>query len=344
MTKAQKYRRRNSLPGESLCCCLSCSSLIQISIIVGVIIIVFLPAIIRVITSANHEIISVADNIFIHNPTVNTNATKSKNETEVKIESKAAIILFGWPGASDSQMAKYQEMYTNEGYSVIQYTAPWTYSFFNGEKIQKSSKDFVIFLENIEGIEDKLIFFHVFSNLGCSMYHQVIRQQFLKNINFQGVIFDSCPGRLSVKSFFNTMGFVIGGNVLRRKTIPIFYFRYFLWKKLLRITVESKDKEPLFWWDDYNYLENDENSTKLLIPQLYIYSKVDVCVDSEEIKEFASKQSLISGLEVIENEFEESNHVSHLDKYPKKYEDICLKFLQNILSNHLMKGNKKLKT
>ena len=84
MTKAQKYRRRNSLPGESLCCCLSCSSLIQISIIVGVIIIVFLPAIIRVITSANHEMLSIADNIFIHNPTVNSNATKSKNETEGK--------------------------------------------------------------------------------------------------------------------------------------------------------------------------------------------------------------------------------------------------------------------
>ena len=97
MTKAQKYRRRNSLPGESLCCCLSCSSLIQISIIVGVIIIVFLPAIIRVLTSANHKMLSISDSIFIHNPTVNNNATtKLKNETAItegkSIEQKNEMI------------------------------------------------------------------------------------------------------------------------------------------------------------------------------------------------------------------------------------------------------------
>ena len=63
---------------------------------------------------------------------------------------------------------------------------------------------------------------------------------------------------------------------------------------------------------------------------------MDVCVDSEEIKNFARKKSLISGLEVIENEFEESDHVSHLNKYPVKYQELCLKFLQNILSNHLI--------
>jgi len=94
--------------------------------------------------------------------------------------------------------------------------------------------------------------------------------------------------------------------------------------------------DTMFWWDHYNYLENYENSTKLLIPQLYIYSKVDVCVDSQEIKDIASKQGRISGLEVVENEFEESDHVSHFDKYPVKYQKVCLHFLQNILSNHLM--------
>ena len=78
----------------------------------------------------------------------------------------------------------------------------------------------------------------------------------------QGVIFDSCPGKLSIKSFFNTMGFVLGGNVLRRKTIPFFYFVYFIWTKLLRIILETDTKsDPMFWWDGYYELQNPGNST-----------------------------------------------------------------------------------
>ena len=78
----------------------------------------------------------------------------------------------------------------------------------------------------------------------------------------QGVIFDSCPGKLSIKSFFNTMGFVLGGNVLRRKTIPFFYFVYFLWTKLLRIIIETDtNSDPMFWWDGYHDLQNPGNST-----------------------------------------------------------------------------------
>ena len=76
------------------------------------------------------------------------------------------------------------------------------------------------------------------------------------------MIFDSCPGKLSIKSFFNTMGFVLGGNVLRRKTIPFFYFVYFLWTKLLRIIIETDTKsDPMFWWDGYYELQNPGNST-----------------------------------------------------------------------------------
>ena len=64
-----KYREsENSLPGDSLCCCLSCSSLIQISIITGIFIIVFLPAIIRIIISAEHEMPTVSESVVISSP------------------------------------------------------------------------------------------------------------------------------------------------------------------------------------------------------------------------------------------------------------------------------------
>ena len=90
----------------------------------------------------------------------------------------------------------------------------------------------------------------------------------------QGVIFDSCPGKLSIKSFFNTMGFVLGGNVLRRKTIPFFYFVYFLWTKLLRIIIETDTKsDPMFWWDGYYELKNPGNSTLGLFRCIILWLK-----------------------------------------------------------------------
>ena len=68
------------------------------------------------------------------------------------------------------------------------------------------------------------------------------------------------------------------------------------------------------------------------IPQVYLYSQADLCVDSEEIKEIVKLQQNSSGLEVIEYDFKDSVHVSHFDKYPNKYQEICLDFLQDILS------------
>ena len=64
-----KYREsENSLPGDSLCCCMSCSSLIQISIITGIFIIVFLPAIVRIIISSEHEMPTVSESVVIFPP------------------------------------------------------------------------------------------------------------------------------------------------------------------------------------------------------------------------------------------------------------------------------------
>ena len=322
-----KVKKQHSLPGESSCCCLACSSLIQISIIGGVFIIVFLPAIIRLFTSFENEIPIVHDNIFI------TNSTLDNNNSSIVPEQEVSVILFTWPDANtDTDMAKYIQMYSNQGYKTVTYTIPWTYNFIDGEKIPKAAQDFGKFILNHPELHQKPIFFHVFSNLGCTMYLNFMllqNEDMKKMIDFKGVIFDSCPGKLSIKSFFNTMGFVLGGNVLRRKTVPIFYFVYFLWKKLLRIAIESEKIEPMFWWDQYYYfLENSENDTSLFMPQLYIYSQSDVCVSQQDIKEVVKKQRQKSGYEVTEYQFQESPHVGHFDKYPDEYQELCLDFFQ----------------
>ena len=68
ITQRNTKYRESSQPGDSLCCCMSCSSLIQISIITGIFIIVFLPAIVRIITSAGHEMPTISESVIVSPP------------------------------------------------------------------------------------------------------------------------------------------------------------------------------------------------------------------------------------------------------------------------------------
>ena len=175
--------------------------------------------------------------------------------------------------------------------------------------------------------KDQPKIFHVFSNLGCSVY-QHFTQEILNNDeyksmrgSFKGIIFDSCPGKRAVKSFINAMGFVLGGNFLRRKILPIFYFIYLIGKSIYR--GRSGLVDPTFWWD---YLESED---PIKMPHMYLYSKSDICVNFEHTKEMASIRRE-SGLNVTEKDFEDSEHVSHFDKHKEEYSEICLNFLTNL--------------
>ena len=95
--------------------------------------------------------------------------------------------------------------------------------------------------------------------------------------------------------------------------------------------METDKSSLIFWWDHYNYLENHENSTQLLMPELYIYSDYDSCVDSQDVKNIVRKRSQITKLKVLEKNFQDSKHVSHFDKYSEEYQKVCLKFFQDIL-------------
>ena len=249
--------------------------------------------------------------------------TYPENGTEAETP---VIFLFGWAGAEDKEMKKYSQMYSKNGYISVRYTAPWNYIFINNEKVPEAAeKLFQLITEQDPKIRDQNRVFHVFSNLGCAVY-QFFSQELSKNgtleESFKGVIFDSCPGDRRLKSFFNSMGFVLGGNVLRRKMIPVFYFIYLIGKSIYR-GITGLDDNFIFWWD---YLKEKD---PLQMPHLYIYSVADECVDSSDIKEMI-KYRKQNGTQVTEKEFLDSKHVSHYDKYPEEYENAVLDFLNNL--------------
>ena len=240
-------------------------------------------------------------------------------------KSKPVIFLFGWAGASEEKMGKYSQIYSQAGYITVTYTAPWTYIFVSQEKIPGKSRELLFYLQEYSFKSNPMVF-HVFSNLGCAVYQhfssEILQNESFSHMreNFKGIVFDSCPGKRKIRSFFNAMAFVLSGNVFRRKILPFFYFIYLGVKILSKLCIGQKP--PILWWD---YLINDP----IQVPQLYLISKADICVAADDSQEMAQIRK-DSGVAVTCKVFENSEHVNHFDMYPQEYSQEVLNFLTQL--------------
>ena len=84
----------------------------------------------------------------------------------------------------------------------------------------------------------------------------------------------------------------------------------------------TRQTYPKCWYD---YLEQDP----IQMPILYLYSKSDICVDTDHIQEMAEIRRKM-GFQVQMKDFEDTSHVAHFVKYPEAYMMLCLDFLKNL--------------
>uniref|UniRef100_A0A671EK62 Transmembrane protein 53 n=1 Tax=Rhinolophus ferrumequinum TaxID=59479 RepID=A0A671EK62_RHIFE len=111
------------------------------------------------------------------------------------------VILLGWGGCSDKNLAKYSAIYHKRGCIVIRYTAPWHMVFFSESlgipSLRVLAQKLLELLFDYE-IEKEPLLFHVFSNAGVMLYRYVL--ELLQNhrrfchLRVVGTIFDSGPG------------------------------------------------------------------------------------------------------------------------------------------------------
>ena len=182
-------------------------------------------------------------------------------------------------------------------------------------------------------LDDNPILFHVFSNAGGMVYHQISRllcagtvEEF-RHVDVIGCIFDSCPTEKSI--IVSTRAFVVSlPYPCWMRYILGFIFLVYMFVihsgTILKDLFRVKSK---FDPSDYWHYMLDEPSRW---PQMYLYSKADKIVNYKYVEQVVDHRMKL-GVDVTSHCYENSEHVAHLRKYRESYINLCTSFLQRCL-------------
>ncbi|XP_029474589.1 transmembrane protein 53 [Rhinatrema bivittatum] len=240
------------------------------------------------------------------------------------------VILLGWGGCKDPYLAKYSDIYRNQGCTVIRYTSPWMSAFFSESLGRRTlrlyAKKLLELLFDYE-IDKSPIFFHVFSNNGMMMYRYIVQllhchRQFCM-LKVVGTVFDSGPGNRNVLGSIRALNTVLISqtNFLFRMVILLVFiivvvvFRIVLYP-FTRFLHESH----------YDAMKKDYSTW----PHLYLYSKADKIISAQDIEEMVQARRM-RGQRIEVVVFTKSEHVNHLREHPAKYIEACTCFLMSCL-------------
>lgn len=177
---------------------------------------------------------------------------------------------------------------------------------------------------------DNHIVFHVFSNGGCLVYTQLIHllnmpdSPFRDRLHVRGVIFDSAPGKKRILQATKAFMLTVQANVVIR-----FILGFFLLVYLMIMQVVSK-LVPGRGFLLYKNVMEDPTSC----PQLFLYSKADKIILSEDVEEMITARKE-RGFDVKSICWDDSEHVSHFRSHPEIYTKTCQEFVASCLDSQL---------
>lgn len=237
------------------------------------------------------------------------------------------VILLGWGGCKDKNLAKYSAIYHKRGCIVIRYTAPWHMVFFSESlgipSLRVLAQRLLELLFDYE-IEKEPLLFHVFSNAGVMLYRYVLEllqtHQRFCHLRVVGTIFDSGPGDSNVVGALRALAVVLEHRpaVLRLLLLVAFALVAVLFHVLLAPLT------ALFHPHFYDRLQDAGSRW----PELYLYSKADEVVLARDVERMVEAR-LSRRVLVRSVDFVSSAHVSHLRDYPTYYTSLCVDFMHN---------------
>ncbi|XP_008263581.2 transmembrane protein 53 isoform X1 [Oryctolagus cuniculus] len=237
------------------------------------------------------------------------------------------VILLGWGGCKDKNLAKYSAIYHKRGCIVIRYTAPWHMVFFSESlgipSLRVLAQRLLELLFDYE-IEKEPLLFHVFSNAGVMLYRYVLEllhtHQRFCHLRVVGTIFDSGPGDSNVVGALRALAVILEHRpaVLRLLLLVAFALVAVLFHVLLAPLT------ALFHPHFYDRLQDAGSRW----PELYLYSKADEVVLARDVERMVEAR-LSRRVLVRSVDFVSSAHVSHLRDYPTYYTSLCVDFMHN---------------
>lgn len=250
------------------------------------------------------------------------------NQRRASSPKEPVVILLGWLGCSNKNLSKYSDIYEANGCVTISYIAsPWIL-FFKPTKCKENAKKLLNLLIDFN-YEENPIFFHMFSNGGCTIYRYICEllctNQF-RHLNIQGCIYDSAPGKprpyQAVKAILISMQ---NKNIFFKFLVAIILYLYLFVVTNLRAFLGIFQPRSS---SIYEYLKMEQSSK---CPQLFLFSTADDIIFSKDIKEFVRYRQEILGINVTTVEWTDSSHVKHLLKNRETYTDSCQSFLDKCL-------------
>ncbi|KAB0405697.1 hypothetical protein E2I00_015749 [Balaenoptera physalus] len=211
------------------------------------------------------------------------------------------VILLGWGGCTDKNLAKYSAIYHKRGCIVIRYTAPWHMVFFSESlgipSLRVLAQKLLELLFDYE-VEKEPLLFHVFSNAGVMLG----------------------PGDGNLLGALRALAAVLEHRpaALRLLLLMAFALVAVLFHVLLAPLTS------LFHTHFYDRLLDAASRW----PELYLYSRADEVVLARDVERMVEAR-LAHRVLVHSVDFVSSAHVSHLRDYPTYYTSLCVNFMRS---------------
>uniref|UniRef100_A0A7I4XTY1 Transmembrane protein 53 n=1 Tax=Haemonchus contortus TaxID=6289 RepID=A0A7I4XTY1_HAECO len=252
---------------------------------------------------------------------------------------KPVVLLIGWAGAEHEHLAKYSDIYTEQGYRTVSFIAPCyhytTPNARNGFYLSPVFRGIDAKPGNFESFKHSPLICHVFSMNGVRTlislwkWTEAERMTHLRQ-RIKGLIFDSAPARTTagpdshavVVSTPPMEGFRWVSTDTRRKMIMV----AFNIRKALANSVSAVWPAIRPHLSMYYYLRECSDLPNSL---LFLYSREDKLIRYKYVKRFLDHQKSL-GRDVVEVVFTNSEHVQHLRTHPEQYRSSCIEFVKKI--------------
>ena len=244
------------------------------------------------------------------------------------------VLIIGWANCRQNQVARYSEIYEKQGCTTISVSSCQLYRsalFFESLFVDDTKIVIDAMKSQLDVRCNRPVFLQLFSLIGPYMYINILHYyyqlakdhvQFAKLQktneeiipNIRGIVYDSpLIEPATAKTCANTLSVGVTNTTL-----------------LSMIGRFSDVMFPYIQNETYGICSKLLKRAPILLPQLYLYSKVDHIAPYKGIVEFIEYQKS-AGAGVKSKMWEDSYHVGHFRKYPEEYENSVISFIKECM-------------
>ena len=247
------------------------------------------------------------------------------------------VILFGWLGARDKDLAKYEAVWAGLGHptlaarpSVSTSLLPWRVDAAADAVADAAAGALA------EGGSDTGIVAHVFSNAGFLLAGTLLARQaaalragggtHTPTLTLRGALFDSCPARVTPDMAARGVVAALAGEpaagVWERRRVSVAAARAPL-TALLRLNASRLNAAWIAWEAP------DEAILPAEAPLTFAYAVEDALIPADEVRAFASARARAGGRVAGLHAFD-SPHCEHLRVHPTEYAALVAQFADEV--------------